>query len=97
MKENEHRPELSAPSSLEFPATVVKLQKRPCWTFAIELEATEFATLLPGQAVTISLGWLLVSSTRIGPKIVRVRGFGRPKVVAGEDVTVRALAVKNHK
>ena len=97
MKPKQNRPEPAALLSLEFPATVIKLQKRPCWTFAIELEAAAFAGLQPGQAVTVSLGWFLVSSTRIGPNIVRVRGFGRPKIAAGASIKVRALALRNHK
>ncbi|HEY0790741.1 MAG TPA: hypothetical protein VGD78_06710 [Chthoniobacterales bacterium] len=97
MKPEEQQPPPSEPSTLEFPAEVIKLQRRPCWTFAIELAAAEFATLQPGQAVTIDLGWFLVSSTRIGPEIVRVRGFGCPKIAAGAGVNVRVLGLKRPK
>ena len=82
-----------APGPTRFEATVVKVQWRLCWSFAIEVEANEFATLEPGQALLAHLGWFLVSSTRLGKTTVRFRGFGRPKLTVGERIVVEAEPV----
>ena len=77
-----------------FEATVTKVQQRPCWSFAVEVEAAEFARVQPGQALSVGIGWFLVSGTRIGDTSVRFRGFGRPKVAVGERIVVRAEPVR---
>ena len=73
-----------------FEATVTKVQQRPCWSFAVEVEAVEFARVQPGQALSTGLGWFLVSGTRIGNTTVRFRGFGRPKLAVGERIVIHA-------
>ncbi|MBV9490126.1 MAG: hypothetical protein JO069_10440 [Verrucomicrobia bacterium] len=74
-----------------FEATVLKVQWRPCWSFAIEVEADQFSTLEPGQTLSARLGWFLVSSMRTGDRTVRFRGFGRPKLKPGERITIGAV------
>ena len=94
MKEDDDRTELASREGAgrvaRFEATVTKVQQRPCWSFVVEVEAPEFASVRPGQGLSASLGWLLVSGTRIGDTSVRFRGFGRPKLAVGERIVIRA-------
>jgi hypothetical protein len=78
-----------------FEATVTKVQQRPCWSFVVEVEAVEFASVQPGQGLSVSLGWLLVSGTRTGDTSVRFRGFGHPKLAVGERIVVCAEPVRS--
>jgi len=78
------------PGEREFEAAVIKVQRRPFRSFAVEVAAAEFATLEPGQTLWAPLGWFLVSSTRTGSTTVRFRGFGDVKLSVGDRVPVRA-------
>jgi hypothetical protein len=78
-----------------FEATVTKVQQRPCWSFVVEVEAAEFASVQPGQGLSASVGWLLVSGTRTGDMSVRFRGFGHPKLAVGERIVIRAEPVRS--
>lgn len=73
-----------------FEAAVTKVQRRPCWSFVVEVEAIEFAGIRPGQALSAEVGWFLVSGTRTGETSVRFRGFGRPKLAVGERIVIHA-------
>jgi hypothetical protein len=77
-----------------FEATVIKVQRRPCWSFVVEVEAAEFASVQPGQGLSAGLGWFLVSGTRTGNTSVRFRGFGHPKLAVGERIVIRAEPVR---
>lgn len=84
----------AAGPAARFEGTVTKVQRRPCWSFVVEVEAAEFASLQPGQGLSAGLGWLLVSGTRTGETSVRFRGFGHPKLVVGEKIVIRAEPVR---
>jgi hypothetical protein len=85
----------AAGRAARFEATVTKVQQRPCWSFVVEVEAVEFASVQPGQGLSANLGWLLVSGTRIGDTSVRFRGFGHPTLAVGERIVVRAEPVRS--
>jgi len=85
----------AAGRAARFDATVTKVQQRPCWSFVVEVEAAEFAGVQPGQGLSASLGWLLVSGTRTGDTSVRFRGFGHPKLAVGERIVIRAEPVRS--
>lgn len=96
MKTRDHRTGKAVREEIgaaRFEATVTKVQPRPCWSFAVEVEADEFKTLEAGQSLVARLGWFLVSSTRIGGTGIRFRGFGRPKLRVGERIEVTAEPV----
>ncbi|MBV9999445.1 MAG: hypothetical protein JO015_10065 [Verrucomicrobia bacterium] len=84
----------AAGQAARFEATVTKVQRRPCWSFVVEVEAAEFASLQPGQGLSAGLGWLLVSGTRAGETSVRFRGFGHPKLAVGEKIVIHAEPVR---
>jgi hypothetical protein len=84
----------AAGRAARFEATVTKVQRRPCWSFVVEVEAVEFASLRPGQSLSADLCWLLVSGTRTGATSVRFRGFGHPELAVGQRVVIQAEPVR---